>query len=340
ALPNLYIRLYNTGVASWVVQTKRLARQKKTWIGDVLVLDRVDAIKAARDLLAKIQLKLLDPNEAKRERMRANKGTFATLIPLFLEEKLRRGMRLTTHNGYKRFLTGYYFELFHNLPIDEITQDQLQTRIDEIAIDAGYEPGVVLRVFFRWATKTGKLPTGHPNPMINVETPTREARERDLTNDEIQLIWKACEAWEAEANTIRTQAPPEGKWVTTPEYPRGIMLLFLTACRVNEIGGLLWTELDLNNGELRIPGARRKARKSQEREQELCNPLSDSTLQLLHRIERRPDSNNVFGHDTRGGRGLQLSHAKKKLDARIIEAGKTPPPDWRLHDIRRTVRTR
>ena len=41
---------------------------------------------------------------------------------------------------------------------------------------------------------------GHPNPMIDVESPKRnKSRDRVLTNDEIQLIWKACEDWEAEA---------------------------------------------------------------------------------------------------------------------------------------------
>src|SRR5689334_20831049 len=56
ALPNLYIRLYNTGVASWVVQWKQLGQQQKKRLGDVLVLDRLDTIKTAKDLLAKVQL--------------------------------------------------------------------------------------------------------------------------------------------------------------------------------------------------------------------------------------------------------------------------------------------
>ena len=46
-LPGFYIRLLNTGVATWTLQYKCLGRQKKIKIGDVLVLDRAQAIKAA-----------------------------------------------------------------------------------------------------------------------------------------------------------------------------------------------------------------------------------------------------------------------------------------------------
>jgi hypothetical protein len=121
ALPNLYIRLFNTGVASWVVQYKQFGRQKKVRLGDVKVLDRLGeegAIKAAKDLLAKVQLGRLDPQKAKRERMRANKVTFGTVAPLFISDKKRQGVRSGTIRYWDRFLTGYYFKPLHSLPID------------------------------------------------------------------------------------------------------------------------------------------------------------------------------------------------------------------------------
>src|SRR5215471_4762944 len=91
ALPNFYIRLLDTGVASWTLQWKRHGRQKKITLGDVLVLDRSAVIKTAKELLAKMLLGLLDPHEARRERMRAAKTTFATLTSIFLERKKAAG---------------------------------------------------------------------------------------------------------------------------------------------------------------------------------------------------------------------------------------------------------
>jgi len=60
ALTGFYIRLLKTGMASWVVQYKRLGRQRKITLGNVLVLNRPEAVKAGRELLAKMTLGLLD----------------------------------------------------------------------------------------------------------------------------------------------------------------------------------------------------------------------------------------------------------------------------------------
>jgi Arm DNA-binding domain len=261
ALPGFYIRALNSGVASWVVQWKRLGRQKKITLGDVKLLDRDTAIKAGRELLAKVTLGMLDPHEARRERMRANKVTFATVAALFLEHRTRQGdLRPQTADHWKRYLTGYHFQPLHSLPIDEITREQIQARIDHITIQSGNSvPGRccgVMRVLFKWALKTGKLPEGHRNPMTNVEPPKENApRERVLTDDEIRLIWKTCEAWEAEAIHSEKIKASTGKGARSGKPPitdfaRVIMLLFLTGCRAQEIGDLQWCEVDLDNGEL------------------------------------------------------------------------------------------
>jgi integrase len=346
ALPGFYILLLDTGVARWVVQYKRLARQKKIRLGDVLVLGRPEAIKAGRELLAKITLNLLDPLEARRERMRANKVTFATLMPLFLDPKRQAKLRSSTISRWKSYLTGYYLAPLHNLPIDEITKEQIQTRIDEITIQSGNMQGVgcyiMLRVFFKWARKTGKLPEGHRNPMDNVERPPiSKTRERVLNNNEIQLILKTCDDWEVEAIRDKQIKTSTGAWPrfrekNIPDHAYAIWLLFLTGCRRDEIGYLKWSEVDLDNAELQIPGTRRK------REIPLHVPLSNLAVQILRRIERHPGYDYVLGH---GGRtvsrpGLDVSHNNLKIDGRIAEVGGTPPKNWTLHDIRRTFRTR
>jgi integrase len=345
ALPGLYIRLLNTGVASWSVQWKRLGRQKKITLGDVLVLDRQDAIKAAKDLLAKVQLRTLDPHEAKRERMRANKVTFATVIPLFLEHKIRQGdLRPGTVKYWKRDLTGYYFQPLHNLPIDEITSDQIQTRIDYIAIQSGNAPAehcvMIMRVFFKWARKTGKLPADHRNPMDNVQAPkTNGPRDRVLEDDEIRLIWKSSEAWEAEVIHAQQIKASTGKWprsggIPITDFSRATMLLFLTGCRAQEIGDLRWGEINLDDGELIIPATRTK------NAEELCVPLADWAVKILHRIkqEQQPDKDHVFGHTNRGGQFL--SNINQKIKKRIAKAGGAPLKHWTIHDIRRTFRTK
>ena len=67
--PDFYIRVLNTGVASWVVQWKRLGRQKKIALGDVLVLDRPEAIKAAQELTGQ---DTTQPTRSARSKTRAD----------------------------------------------------------------------------------------------------------------------------------------------------------------------------------------------------------------------------------------------------------------------------
>jgi integrase len=110
------------------------------------------------------------------------------------------------------------------------------------------------------------------------------------------------------------------------------MLLFQTGCRAQEIGDLQWPEVDLDNGELLIPGARIK------NAIDLCNPLTGEAVKILRRVKRRPDRANVFGRTKRPG--ICLKYARDNINDRIADAGGTPPKNWTLHDIRRTFRTR
>ena len=71
---------------------------------------------------------------------------------------------------------------------------------------------------------------------------------------------------------------------------------------------------------------------------DLCVPLAGGAVEILRRVERRPDRDNVFGHTKRPG--ICLKYARDNINDRIADAGGTPPQNWTLHDIRRTVRTR
>jgi integrase len=341
ALPGFYIRVLDTGVATWTVQWKRFGLQKKIALGNVLVLDRSEAIQAGRKLLAKITLGMLDPHEARRERMRAAKVTFAPVVALFLERrKLDGDARPNTLKGWRVFVDGYYLRPLHNVPIDEITRDQLQTQIDHIAIRSGkkaaYNCYSFISTIFKWAIKTGKLPEGHHNPMANVQIPSKNPpRKRVLTNDEIRLIWKICEAWEAEIlRDQQMRASTGGKGflrgpLGLPDHSQVVRLLFLTGCRAQEIANLQQSEVDFDNKELQISAERMKNAEI------LCNPLSDWAVQILRSVKPRTDG-KIFGY---GSGHFNVSHLTGQINIRIAKSGGTPPQDWTIHDIRRTFRT-
>ena len=71
------------------------------------------------------------------------------------------------------------------------------------------------------------------NPIIGTIQPKdSKARERVLSDDELAAIWRACK---------------------DDDYGRIIRLLILLGARRQEIGGLRWSELDLNNSRWLLP---------------------------------------------------------------------------------------
>jgi integrase len=343
AMPGFYIRVEKTGFASWTVQYKKLGRQKKKAIGDVRLIDRSEAIKAAKAMLAKITLDQLDPHEAKRKRMQANKVTMATLVPLFIENCKARQLRPRTIVHWQLYLTGYYVSPYHHLPADEITKQQMETRIGVggvVARQSGNRTArschTALNVFFNWAIETNKLPENHRNPMTKIKLPPpNKPRERVLDNDEIQLIWKAFEDMETEALHMKSgHLKQKGGSPTNISNARVGKLLFLTGLRRQEIGELQWSEVDVVNKELKIPGERTKNK------EELCNPLTDWALEIICGEEKRPDDPYVFLAND-GGRGSHnLTSISRSINDRIFKTTGVKLKHWTPHDIRRTVTTR
>jgi integrase len=101
-------------------------------------------------------------------------------------------------------------------------------------------------------------------------------------------------------------------------------VLMLTGCRRDEIGHLLWSEIDLDAGAITIPATRTK------NHHQHVVPLTDAALTILQAIPRR-DRDYVFGRGQGGYSGWSRSKAALDAAAKLKE--------WTLHDLRRTVRT-
>src|SRR5438552_2775363 len=82
-----------------------------------------------------------------------NKLTLAVVAGLYL--KHRTDLRPSTYKQWAPYFTGYYFQPLHNLPMDEVTREQIQTRIDQVVIQSGPRAAqhcwVIIRLLFKWA---------------------------------------------------------------------------------------------------------------------------------------------------------------------------------------------
>jgi integrase len=153
---------------------------------------------------------------------------------------------------------------------------------------------------FRWAKSRDLI---EANPAADLPKPGREtARDRVLTDSELVAVWNAA---------------VELGW------PSGdaVRLLILTGARRAEISELKWSEIHGNT--IKLSGARTKNAEPHD------IPLSEAALSVLAQIPRVVGSEFVFVNPLRSG---AWSNAKLKLSAANV-------PQWRIHDLRRTVAT-
>jgi len=157
-----------------------------------------------------------------------------------------------------------------------------------------------LSAFFAWAIREGLTET---NPVSGTGTADEgQGRDRVLTETELHQILGA----------LRQDHP----------FSDIIRLLILTGQRREEIGGLRWSEIDLERGLIVLPPERCKNNRSHEL------PISTQVRAVL---ERQPKRNEFVWCR----RWTNWSAAKAQLDLRT--KGTINP--WRLHDLRRTAAT-
>jgi integrase len=146
---------------------------------------------------------------------------------------------------------------------------------------------------------------------------SERARERILTDAELQLIWK-------------TASQLEGPFAAFLQF------LLLTGARRSEAGEMRWEEV--KDGDWLLPASRNKTKR------DLLRPLSRAAQDLLAAQPRIVGCEFAF---TIGGRSPigGYSQLKATFDAAVLAALREkdpkakPLPNYTLHDLRRTARS-
>jgi integrase len=204
------------------------------------------------------------------------------------------------------------------LRLTEIDRRTIALRLAEVETASG--PTARNRVrsslsaFFNWAVREGLLDT---NPVSGTaRADERGSRDRILTQAELAELWAAL---------------PQG------DFGEIVRLLALTGQRREEIGGLRWSEVDLDRGLIVLPPDRTKNLRQHE------VPLSRQAKAILERQPKRKGRDFVFGIGEAGFSGW--SKSKERLDEALLAKRKAadrrakPLPSWHLHDLRRTAAT-
>jgi integrase len=292
---------------TYIDQTRVNGRVVKSTIGDVNKIALADALAIARKHFAEARLGVhpgADRAKAKAEAAEA-KLTLGYVSDQYLAAK-EGELSNATYEAARRYFEKHWGPLRH-LPLSRIDRRLAAARLRELISEHGRSSAARARTnlsaLFRWAMGEGLV---DHNPTMGTNDPERGITPRQcvLEDEAIKAVWHAC---------------------LDDDFGRIVRLLILTGCRRDEIGALRWEEI--NSGMLVIREDRVKNRHA------LRLPLPEAALDILRAIPRG-DGACVFGSPGHGFTGW--SAAKRKLDARLADASM---PNWRLHDLRRTMRT-
>jgi integrase len=306
-LPGFGVRMRGDS-KKWDCQYRINGKQRRESLGDVRKVSLEDARKIARQRFAQVELGV-DP-AAQRAQARAQALTLGVVIDRYLEAKQDR-LRRNTFKAAERYFAEHWRPL-HNRPLDAVRRADVAARLQELVKAHGRTSAARARdnlsALFSWAMKEGLC---EANPVMVTNDPTEGmlARDRVLGDSEVRAVWIACQ---------------------DDDFGNIVKLLLLTGCRREEIGGLKWDEVDLGTGVMTIPGTRTKNHRTLEL------TLPKIAIDILRSQPRRRED-YVFG--VRGGAFSAWSYSTVKLNARIVEAEGKPLAPWRLHDLRRTMRT-
>lgn len=315
-VPGLVLRVTDRGHKSFALRARYPLQPKnptRRALGDYPALPLDQARDKARAWLELIQ-KGVDPKvdeerrKAAARRLQAN--TFAAIASDFLDQ---HAVKLAKSAEVERIIKGEFVNRWAARPITEIEKIEVSKAILAIVKrGAPYQARnsfAILRKLFNWAIGQG-LYGIETSPLerlsVNELCGASEARERILTDAELRAVWNA--------------AGEMG-------YPYGdcFRMLIRTGQRLTEISEMSWSEI--SDEMLIIPATRMKGDRAHE------VPLTPTASAVLESLPRWTAGDFVFT-TTAGRKPINgFSKAKVRIDKLSSVA------DWKIHDLRRTMRT-
>ncbi|MCZ4273379.1 tyrosine-type recombinase/integrase [Maritalea porphyrae] len=304
-LAGFMVRVSSVGKKVFYLNSRIEGRSRRIKIGEYPMMSLAEARQKAQGILRDISLGEFENNgTGSPER---SVPTLQEVIEQFIElyAKPRNKDWKGTQSVLRKFST------LNSRPIDQINRRDVHQVLDRIVASGtptrANRALAAVKKLMNWAVDRGYIGV---SPIASLKPPTKEVpRERVLTDDEV------CGCW--------TGAIEEG-------YPftQFVHILTLLGQRRGEVAGMRWSELDLEKGLWTLPSSRAKNGTAH------FVPLPKLALSVLNSIPRFLNSDLVF--TTTGTSPISgFGRLKQRLDVHVgLDA-----PDWRFHDLRRTMAT-
>ena len=273
-----------------------------------------EATKVAADARARLEGELL----------------FEKIAARWLEE-YELDHRPTSVGQAKVSINKYLLPALRGKPMPHIGKVDLQAAFDKIPPQQKATRQQVFAytsILWRWALERGDIAD---NPVLSMAKPRgQKARDRVLSDSELLSIWQATELMRAEFGAF-------------------YRLLILTGQRREEVAGMTWAHIDRASATWTIPGDRTKNGVAH------IVPLSSKVIEELDHVAlaRLPSEEGIGPDQDRWpkvGPVISIkgkipiscfSQARTELDDAMLKTrdGMCKIPQWRVHDLRRTLAT-
>ncbi len=279
-------------------------RNYKFTLGPHPIISLAEARKRARAILAEVAANKNPAVELRQRREAHNTLLFPVVVDEFIAKHSKVHLRPKTIRAHERVLRKE-FKGWDNRTIDQITRKDVIAAINIIRDRGAHAMAaqtlVVLKSFFSWTIERGLIDR---SPCADVTVKHTSKRERVLSDDEIVKVWLAA---------IEMGHP----------FGDVVRLLLLLGCRLGEVAGMRWDEIDLGQGVWAIRANRTKTKK------EHLLPLSTQALEIIKSVPRTGDE--LF--PCFPVEGTAINEFQKRIFALSGTSG------WHRHDLRRTAST-
>lgn len=335
ATAGLKIRATKDGRAMWSIKLRALTgEQVRINLGEYPNLGIADARRAAAVARHKIRHEGKNPNTERKAMREAARATAPAEITL--SDLLGEFTRVVKHDSdtwpnYQHRIE-LVFKALLDKPASSLARSDVQRTADSYpALGTASRAVAYLRPVLKWGAardyvdfKTTLI--SEPRPIIQ--------RERFLNPEELKNL----------ITVLRGGEGPTGKKARCPTHRAILLMILLTATRLNEVCEASWSEFDLDAEAgikpiWTIPAAhikdtRRAAQKSRKKRPPHIIPLPRQAAELIEslRPENWSPDDLVFPNEAGGVLGNWDRVAKHLFDV-------TGTSGWHRHDLRRTAAT-
>lgn len=326
--PGLLFRVTKSGARSWSIRYLNAAGEhRRKTIGPFPSVGLAKARELARKIKGEVASKVdvvgvekQTKVEAQRRRMNRLSGladAYFADAALGLHRASAKPKRKSTMDEEKRIYEKLVKPKFGDTPVADITRREVTDFVSKqtrVAKSTGRHCRNLLRQLLAYAVHKELI---DHNPAHSIAVANSEPRERMLSDDELQSIWKAC----ARPGRVEGLA-------MTEEMGLALRMALVTLQRGSEVVGMRWEEIDREARIWIIPAARMKGKRPH------LVPLSDLAMSLLDEADELIGGKEYVFQSPRNGEQFAMDRrAFTRAMKRIVTALKIPRAT--PHDFRR-----